>query len=158
MTQEGINFLKTINEKQALKEQLEKQIEDLKQQVTNLDAEITTNKDGLFAEMSKEKLTEFYDEKSNLYANVFSKVSVGYTSDNEVIAKLKANGYANFVKVKTTEALDKNPLKKALKEDEALQKIINPLIVESTTSWVVVTTNENHQKMLEHIEENKKGK
>lgn len=70
---------------------------------------------------------------------------------------LKDNNYKNLITVKTTESINKNALKKELKTNENLQKALDNLTIKSITDYVVVTSKENHEKMLEHIEQNKKG-
>lgn len=152
-------LIKHINLMQSEIDGLNKQIEDLKSKVELKQNSIEEAKKLLLAQMQNEKLDEFKDEENNLVATVFNKTNIGYSSDSEVITKLKGTEFAKFIKIKTTESLDKNPLKKEIKTNKTLEKLLKPLIVESNTTWVVVTTGENHTKMLEHIEENsKKGK
>lgn len=152
-------LIKHINLMQSEIDGLNKQIEDLKSLVELKQNSMEEAKKVLLAQMQNEKLDEFKDEENNLVATVFNKTNIGYSSDNEVITKLKGTEFAKFIKIKTTESLDKNPLKKEIKTNKTLEELLKPLIVESNTTWVVVTTGENHTKMLEHIEENsKKGK
>lgn len=152
-------LIKHINLMQSEIDGLNKQIEDLKSLVELKQNSMEEAKKVLLAQMQNEKLDEFKDEENNLVATVFNKTNIGYSSDIEVITKLKGTEFAKFIKIKTTESLDKNPLKKEIKTNKTLEELLKPLIVESNTTWVVVTTGENHTKMLEHIEENsKKGK
>ena len=93
-----------------------------------------------------------------IIATYFSKENIGYTSEKEVLQYLKDNNYTTLISSKTTESLNKNALKKALKEDADLSKALENMTVTTLTEWIVVTDKENHDKMLEHIESNKKGK
>ena len=57
---------------------------------------------------------------------------------------------------KTTTSLDKTVLKKDLKVDASLKEDLKDFVGDRVVEYVTVTTAENHQKMLEHIEESKK--
>lgn len=136
------------------KEALEAQLEALKERIDELDARINAYNSDILNTLKEEDADEAFFE--GLYANLFSKSNIGYTSEKDVIDYLKTSGYVEFVKVKTTESIDKTSLKKELKTNRALADALNSYIVKSVTEWVVVTDEENHTKMLEHIEENKK--
>jgi len=100
--------------------------------------------------------TSTYDWKSeNLVAQKFVRDNVGYTSEAEVLNYLKNSYDGQCVKVKVTESLDKNALKKALKNDMKLSEALDSMTVKTITEYVVVTDSENHKKMLEHISEQK---
>lgn len=158
MTKEQIELIRKINEKQDERAELDVKIEELKQTGASLDSEIETLKASLLEGMKNESLEEYHDESSDLYATVMSRSNVGYTNDADVVKALKDNGFERYVRVKVTESIDKTPLKKALKEDEKLRELLSPMTVDSVTEYVVVTTKENHERMLEHIEEGKKKK
>lgn len=152
------NLIESINLMQGELDALNKQIEELQSRVTLKTNAIEEAKSSLLTQMKNDKLEEYHDEEHNLFATVFTKVNVGYSNDNDVLAKLKDTEFAKFIKTKTTESLDKTPLKKELKTNTKLEELLKPLIVTTTTTYVVVTTGENHTKMLEHIEANaKKG-
>ena len=138
------------------KEELEAQVEKLKAEIDAIEDQLQTQNSQILAILKELKKDEVLEE--GLYANLFSKEAIGYTSDKDVIAWLKANGYSSFVKSKVTESLDKNPLKKAIKADPKLAEALAGMTVRSTTEWVVVTDEENHAKMLEHIREGKESK
>ena len=150
-------LLRGINSIQGEIESLNRQIEDLKSQVSAKEEALGGMKDALLSQMVGESMDEYHDEGGKLFATVITKTNIGYSSDADVIAKLKGAGYAQFIKTKTTEALDKNPLKKEIKANKELEGLLSTLIVKTTSSYVVVTTEENHAKMLEHIESGKKG-
>ena len=150
-------LLRNIDSIQSRIDELNAQIEAINKEVSKKEAELEQAKGALLSKMQEEGLPEFHDEEGKLFATVFTKTNVGYSSDANVIAKLKEAGYLKFIKVKTTESLDKNPLKKEIKSNHELEELLKPLIVNTTSSYVVVTTEENHHKMLEHIESGKKG-
>ena len=94
-----------------------------------------------------------HKDVENLVAAIFKKENIGYTSDSAVLDYLKANNRSDLIKVKVTESLDKVALKKALKTDAALSESLEAMTVHSITEYVVVTSEANYEKMLEHINE-----
>lgn len=148
--------IKAINELQEEIESINDQIEELKQKVSFKQTTVEQLKKDLLSDMYASGTVEYFDEENKLYANVFSKSNIAYTSDNDVINKLKELGYDQFIKTKTTESLDKTPLKKELKTNADLKKELDQYVIEATTTYVTVTSDENHRKMLEHIEVNSK--
>jgi hypothetical protein len=96
------------------------------------------------------------DEKVNdLFVTYFSKEDITWLDDAGLLKKLQENGANEFIKVvtKTTTSIDKNALKKAFKTNEALKESYKNFYGTKLTEYVAVTTEENHSKMLEHIEE-----
>lgn len=136
------------------KEDLEKQKADIDTRIKELEQAIDEKSTTLLEDMNSSNLDTFED--GDLVATKFSKDNVGYKDENEVINYLKENGYGKFVKVK--ESLDKTPLKKELKGNASLNEALNSMLVTTTTSYVVVTTKENTEKMMAHINENKESK
>lgn len=106
--------------------------------------------------MSKEK--NLKDEKvNNLFVTYFCKEDVTWLDDVGLLEALKKNDAKEFIKIvtKTTTSIDKNALKKAFKTNESLREQYKDFYGTKLTEYVTVTTEENHTKMLEHIEENK---
>ena len=62
-----------------------------------------------------------------------------------------------FIKTVTTtkESVDKKELKKAFNRDTALKESYKDFYGTKLTEYVTVTTEENHNKMFEHMEEHK---
>ena len=149
-------LVQTIFNLKKQKEDLESKQTDIKNQIATLDNEIETKEKDLLVFMKESDSKEI--DLTDIVATYFSKENVSYTSDKDVLDYLKQNNYNDLITIKTTESLNKNALKKALKTDENLSKALNDLTVTNITEWVVVTTKENHDKMLEHIESNKKEK
>lgn len=148
------NLIAAIYAAKASKEIFEADMENLKFKINTLDADIEKHNEELLAELKSDGAAEYISD-TGLYANVFKKENIGYTSDADVLKYLKENNYNEYVKTKITESLDKRPLSKALKTDEKLAAALEAMTVKTTTEYVVVTNAENHQKMLEHIEEGK---
>ena len=146
-------LMELIYEKKQVKEYLESQIASAKTNMDKLDTEISSLSEELLAELKAGEVSEYIN--NGLFANVFAKENIGYTSDEAVLKYLKENNYSEYVKTKVTESLDKRPLNKALKTDKKLAAALEAMTVKTTTEYVVVTNEENHQKMLEHIEEGK---
>ena len=109
--------------------------------------------------LAKEK--NLKDEKVNdLFVTYFSKEDVTWLDDAGLLKKLQENGANEYIKVvtKTTTSIDKNALKKAFKTNEALKESYKDFYGTKLTEYVTVTTEENHTKMLAHVEENKNAK
>lgn len=136
------------------REAIEEEIQHLKDRIVEIDAELDTYNNGIMTSLKEQNKIEV--ELDGMFANLFRRENVGYTSDADVIAFLKSNGHTNFIKTKITETLDKNPLKKELKSNIKLAEELAPFIVKTLTEYVVVTDAENHAKMLEHIAESTK--
>ena len=149
-------LIKEIFELKKQKEDLEQKQEEYKIQINNLNATIDLKEKDLLNAMKAADTKEI--DLTDIVATYFSKENVSYTSDAAVLSYLKENNYNDLITTKTTESLNKNALKKALKTDLNLSKALEDLTVTNLTEWVVVTTKENHDKMLEHIEQNKKEK
>ena len=148
---ERIELIKTIYEKQNRVKQIELEMEKLKSEVNTLNTEIEPLKEELLSTIEDDNQINV----DNLVAQRLHRKNVGYTSDNDVLKWLKDNYEGKYVKTTIKEALDKNPLKKALKEDEILKVGLSQFILEGVTDYVVVTDKENYEKMMEHINEGK---
>lgn len=138
----------------AHREILESNIANLKQQMSDLDSRIEAKETVLLAMLTESNSTEV--EFENLVGFKQSRKTVGYTSEADVISLLKSQYEGKYVKAKITESLDKNALKKALKSDEQLSSDLAPYMLNGTSEYVVVTTKENRDRMIEHINESKK--
>ena len=147
------NISKSYQLRQQIKD-LENQEADIKARKAILESELDLIDSDLLAEIKTLGKQEI--EANGLFLNHFKKVTVGYTSDSDVLKFLKDNGFNSLFKTKVTEALDKTAIKKELKTNEALKEALSQYIVEKLTEYVVVTDAENHQRMLEHIEEGSK--
>lgn len=149
-------LIKDIYKLKTDRQDLENKITYYKAQIEALDTEIDAKQKDLLNAMKDAKELEV--SVGDIIATYFSKENVGYTSEKDVLNYLKENNYTTLISSKITESLNKNALKKALKENADLSKALEEMTVTTLTEWVVVTDKENHDKMLEHIEENKKGK
>ncbi|MCK9470178.1 MAG: hypothetical protein M0Q88_00300 [Bacilli bacterium] len=142
---EDIFNLKTkVKSNEIILDSMKENVSKDKEQIENLSKE-------LLLELNNINETQYEILDKKLVAQKFSRESVGYSDEAAVIAYLKEKYQANYIKTKITESLDKNALKKALKKDENLAKHLEDMTVKNTTEYVVVTDFENHQKMLEHI-------
>lgn len=148
-------LIKEIAELKEEKSELEKQIAELQEKMKDLDESISVKSDLLLKRMKESHVNEM--SFNGLFATIFSKENIGYTSEAAVMNYLKEHGYERFIRTKVTESLDKLPLKKELKVNNTLAEALNNFTVKNSSEYVVVTTAENHHKMLEHIENNTKG-
>lgn len=146
--------IKRIAEIQKQEADIDSKMEELKAQKESLTSEKESLKNEVLTDLKTSDLLEV--EVDGLFANVFHQENIGYTSDADVIKYLKDNGLNQFIKVKTTESLDKTPLKKEIKSNAELAEALGRMTVKTVTEWVVVTETENHTKMLEHIDKNTK--
>lgn len=148
-------LIKQIFELQNKASEWEQKEKEAKEEKENIEKEISSKKELLLDLMKQEESKETcFDD---IFANIFSKENISYKDEKQVISYLKDHNYNDLITVKTTESLNKNNLKKALKTDNVLAEALESMTVKKLTEWVVVTDKENHMKMLEHIEENKKG-
>lgn len=152
LLKEDVN--KSYNLRQEIKS-IDEKMEELKKQKEELETQLDLVDLGLLNEIKI--LGKQEEEFDGLFLNYFKKSTVGYTSDSDVLKYLKDNGFTSLFKTKVTESLDKNAIKRELKTNEALKEALSQYIVEKLTEYVVVTDAENHQRMLEHIEEGKKA-
>lgn len=150
---EGMKSVWALKKK---KEELEAQAAKIKEEISKIDSQIKTESDGILAILKESGKEEVLEE--GLYANLFVRENVGYVSEDAVVKWLLSNGYSNLVRTSTSQAIDKTPLKKAMKTDEKLAKGIADLTVKTTSQYVVVTDEENHAKMIEHVKESKASK
>ena len=145
-------LVKEIFTKSAEVEAKQKQIEQLKKEVDELTVTIEDDKLNLLNHMKEEKQEVF--EEGDLVAQSFVKNEFSYGDEKALLNKLQEMGLAKYVKTttKVTASIDKNVLKKDLKEDAQLKESLKDFVGDRVTEYVVVTTKENHQKMLEHIQ------
>ena len=149
-------LVKEIFTKSAEVEAKQKQIEQLEKEIEELTVTIEDDKLNLLNHMKEEKQEVF--EEDDLVAQFFAKNEFSYGDEKALLKKLQDMNLTQYVKVttKTTTSIDKNNLKKDLKVNAELKESLKDFVSDRVTEYVVVTTKENHQKMLEHIEEGKK--
>ena len=133
------------------REILEANLSTLKQQLADIDSRIEAKEVVLLSMLNEAKADEV--EFENIVGFKQARKTVGYTSEADVISLLKSQYEGKYVKAKITESLDKNALKKALKSDEQLSSDLAPYMLNGTSEYVVVTTKENRDRMIEHINE-----
>ncbi len=134
----------------------DKQIEE----ATEAKARCTKEKEELLlsikADMEEQK--EESHESGDLVATYFSKKEFTWLDDKALLEKLKATPeLLKYISTKTTQSVNKNELKKAMKNNSSLQESLSQYVGDRASTYVVVTTKEKTEKMLEHIEANKKG-
>lgn len=148
------NLIQEIYNLKTHKELIESQITEFKNTLTDIDEQIDEKEKVLLQRLTAENLDEV--EYDNLVGLKQSRKNVGYTSEVDVLNVLKSSYDGKYVKTKITESIDKNALKKALKDDAELKVNLAPFVLEGVTEYVVVTTKENRERMLEHINDSKK--
>ena len=139
---------------------LEKSYDEDISKLTEAKSLCTTEKDDLLAEIKAdmEEQKEESHESGDLVATYFSKKEFAWLDDKALLDKLKATPeLLKYISTKTTQSVNKNELKKAMKDDSSLQESLSQYVGDRTSTYVVVTTKEKTERMLEHIEANKKG-
>ena len=150
----------TLQEKVTKAKLLDNQIEALEQSKKKLEEEIkalTTERTEVYADLLVEaKKASIKDEKlGDYFLTYVSKEDITWLDDDGLLKKLQENKANDFIKVttKVTTSVDKNALKKAFKLNESLKEEYKDYYGTKLIEYVTVTTEENHTKMLEHIEE-----
>lgn len=138
-----------IHELKELKCKLEEVLDNIKSSISAIDSKMQS-KENLLLQLMKEYGNDVDESAENLVAAIFKRENIGYTDESAVLEYLKLNNKDDLIRVKTTEALDKIAIKKALKIDPELAENLEAMITRSVTEYVVVTTKENYSKMLEH--------
>ena len=128
-----------------------KELEKLKENIDFLTSEMEEAKSQLLKLMKEDEEIELHD--NNLVAHYFKKSEFSYGDEKALLSKLQEMNLSQYIKVttKTTTAIDKNALKKDLKTKEDLKESLKDFVGDRVTEYVVVTTEEKHQRMLEHI-------
>ncbi len=142
-------LIKEIYDLKGSKEALEKQIENLKAALDNLQKQIDEKSDILLTDMLNEGLKE--QEADGLFAIAIHRRNVKYADEDAIMDILKNKFDGKYVKIKTTESIDKVPLKKALKTDNTLATALDGHLIDSYTDYVIVTDAANREKILEHL-------
>ena len=144
-------LIQLIYTKQKQQDEIKAEVSKLTEENKALDNEIKTLKGELFNLLSGE---EPYKTK-DLVAVKCHRTGTGYGDEKGLIKWLKENLEGKYLRVKTTEELDKNGFKKGLKEDGSLYSKVEQYITPTTTEYVVVTDSTNYEKMLQHAKEEK---
>ena len=145
------NLMTEIYKLKEVKEKLEADSASIAEELKTVNSQIDLLLKDLLDSFKKSDVNKL--EFDNLVAEKFTKESIAYTSDADVVNYLKEKYAGKHIKTKITENLDKNSLKKAIKTDTELAEALEAMLVKTSTEYVVVTTAENHAKMLEHINE-----
>lgn len=150
------DLIKQIYEIQEEINSKKDEINKLKESELSLEDKLNELNTILLTNMVSENKSEI--QTDNLIALYFRKNEFSYGDETALLNYLKNNGLDKYVAVKTTtkESINKNSLKKDLKINSELKESLKDFVGDRVTEYVVVTTEENHKKMLEHIENAKK--
>ena len=149
--------IKKVYDLKMKQEEIQAKQEELKQQLNDLTQEQERLSNEILVEMKTNNVSE--QDTDNLVAQYFSKNEFSYGDEKLLLSKLKELSLDKFIKTvtKTTTSIDKNNLKKELKADADLKETLKDYVGDRLVEYVVVTTKEKHERMLEHIEEGKKN-
>ena len=149
--------IKKVYDLKMKQEEIQAKQEELKQQLSELTQEQEKLSNEILVEMKTNNVSE--QDTDNLVAQYFSKNEFSYGDEKLLLSKLKELSLDKFIKTvtKTTTSIDKNNLKKELKTDADLKETLKDYVGDRLVEYVVVTTKEKHERMLEHIEEGKKN-
>lgn len=101
----------------------------------------------LLSEMQASSVDEA--KEGDVYVNLFHRESIAYEDPNKVLEYLEDTGRTDLIRVKRE--LDKKAINKAVKTDGNLANALASMTSKKVTSYVVVTDDNNHGKMLEHL-------
>ena len=149
--------IKKVYDLKMKQEEIQAKQEELKQQLSGLTQEQEKLSNEILVEMKTNNVSE--QDTDNLVAQYFSKNEFSYGDEKLLLSKLKELSLDKFIKTvtKTTTSIDKNNLKKELKVNVDLKESLKDYVGDRLVEYVVVTTKEKHERMLEHIEEGKKN-
>ena len=149
--------IKKVYDLKMKQEEIQAKQEELKQQLSELTQEQEKLSNEILVEMKTNNVSE--QDTDNLVAQYFSKNEFSYGDEKLLLSKLKELSLDKFIKTvtKTTTSIDKNNLKKESKADADLKETLKDYVGDRLVEYVVVTTKEKHERMLEHIEEGKKN-
>ena len=150
--------IKKVYELKTKQEEIQAKQEELKQQLNELAQEQEKLSSEILVEMKTNNVSE--QDTDNLVAQYFSKNEFSYGDEKLLLSRLQELSLDKFIKTvtKTTTSIDKNNLKKELKVNANLKETLKDYVGDRLVEYVVVTTKENHEKMLEHIDNSKKLK
>lgn len=143
------DLIKEIYQLKGEKEALEKNLESLKKSIADLDAAISEKSDEVLAYMLENGIKE--EEADGIFAIKMHRSNVGYADEKAVVTILKEKFNGQYIRTKTTEALDKIPLKKAIKENKELAEALEGQTINTSADYVIVTDAANREKILEHL-------
>lgn len=143
-------LIKQIYAMRQKKEDYEKDLEQLKTLISDLDKSISNLSDQLLSQMQSANMTEYMSD--DIVAVKFKRSNIGYTDDSLVLKYLKDNYQGQYIRTKISESLDKIALKKAIKDDSKLADDLNSMIIDKSTEYVVVTSKDSYDKMKGHID------
>ena len=149
--------IKKVYELKTKQEEIQAKQEELKQQLNDLTQEQEKLSDEILVEMKTNNVVE--QDTDNLVAQYFSKNEFSYGDEKLLLSRLQELSLDKFIKTvtKTITSIDKNNLKKELKVNVELKESLKDYVGDRLVEYIVVTTKEKHERMLEHIEENKKN-
>lgn len=141
------NFYKLKEEKESI----DQNIKELKQQSDSLACMLDDLRNQITGKLREQSLESFTTDQN--YIAVYSeKLSTTWVDEEQIKKQLLENGYGKFLKSKTTQSLDKNAIKKALKTDSELYKLVANSIVQEPKQSALITTVENYEKMLSEMQ------
>ena len=147
--------IKKVYELKTKQEEIQAKQEELKQQLNELIQEQEKLSSEILVEMKTNNVSE--QDIDNLVAQYFYKNEFSYGDEKLLLSRLQELSLDKFIKTvtKTITSIDKNNLKKELKVNADLKETLKDYVGDRLVEYVVVTTKENHEKMLEHIDNSK---
>ena len=153
----------TLEERILKAKEYDDKLEELvkeKEKIENAISLLEVQRDDLYNFILEEfKEKQLKEEKvDNIFATYFYREDVDWLDDAGLLKALQENNASQYIstKVTTKTSVDKKALKNAFKTDDALRETYKDFYGKKVIEYVTITTEENHQKMLEHIEASKK--
>ena len=146
-------LINTFYQTKLEKEAIDAQVKELKEKADALEITLDTLRADITQRLKEQSLDSF--TTANQFIAVYSeKLATTWVNETAIKNQLRANGYDKFIKPKVTESLDKNAIKKALKVDPDLYKLVAPSIIQEPKGTTIITTVENYQKMVAEMQKN----
>ena len=146
-------LIEKIYQLQTNKENLEKQKNEIQANIDALDAELEASKAELLKQMQSDGVNTFTAD--DIKAGTFHRKDIAWLDDKALLEYLTSTGQEQYINTKVTKSVAKAALKKAMKTNEPLKESLSPYFGYKETDYVIVTTTDNFDAMLKHIEEGK---
>lgn len=139
--------IKTINELNERKKQLEKELNEV-------ETELEPLRQTALDEIKEAGLKEYHNDGLVIFLS--TRTTKGYSKEEEkqILDILKQNNLSGCISIK--ESLSKKDLNKELKTNDTLKTLLENFGKETSTEYVQVMTEESAEKRQQAIEENKK--
>lgn len=144
--------IKKIYELKKQKDALDEQLNKLKEKIDSISKTIDEETPNVLTDILSEGLSSYKHPTEDIVVTLCHNTSTDYKDEKSVLDYLLEN-YPELVK--TTHKIDKKGTNKEIKTNMSLKESLNNFLETKTTQYVVITSSENTEKMLQHMVEDK---